>query len=172
MSRTPSGESCEAVRRQLIDAVMDRESFSEESLDENTRSHLAQCSKCRAFLNEVLAVKRFGAEAYRELGSGAEEAAEVRPDMEAISAAIDEGMARASGARPSRAATTAGATFIEKVAFLVFAVALVTAQVLFLRRLRPVSVLAIEVGLNWLAPFVFYVAFRIGSRTLRKEAAN
>lgn len=153
MNRNPSGGPCEAVRGRLIDAAMSAEGFTEGSLDDSTRSHLAECAECRAFLDQILAMKRLAAE----------EASVAEPDMRAIHAAIDEGMARAA---------PTGATLVEKVAFLLFALVLVTAQVLLLRRLRPIGVLALEAGLNWVAPFVFYIVFRLDRRARRKGAAS
>lgn len=173
MNRDPSGRACESVRGRLIDAVMGDRLFDEASLDEATRSHLAECPECRAFLDQLLAVQRLAAEAYREMGADVEEAAQAEPDMRAIEAAIDEGMARAAGfaVSPMEASKRAGASLLERVAFLLFSLVVVGSQFLLMRRLGPVIVLALQAGLNWVAPFVLYAVYALNKRA-RKEAAR
>ncbi len=141
---------CEEIRAHLIDAVMGPGDFNLDSLDPEIKAHLRGCEECEAFLDDVVRLKQAANEAY----ASSEVQVEVRPGeaAQAVQAAVGEGLARRAAAEAGRR----GANLLERALFLLFAAGVLAVQALLFRHMRIAWFLALEAGLNYLAPLVFY----------------
>ncbi len=118
----------------------------------------------RAFLEDQAKIQSIAERARDKVEGRIRERVESRLSMPAIEAAIDEGLARREAL-----SGRGGASLWENIAFLAFAAVVLAIQTVVLLRLRPAVFLGLEAGLNWLAPFVFYVIFRLDRRAVRRR---
>lgn len=161
--------TCEEARARIAQAVLGPEAAGcgTGSLDPETRSHLSGCEECREFLKDLTAMSAMALDEKSATEEATRDLIESRLALPAIESAIEEGLARRdSGARHK------GASFMENLAFVLFAIAVLTAQVAIFVRLSPVAVLGLEAGLNWLAPFIFYAIYRLDRRRGREEEGS
>lgn len=137
-------------RVELLEAAWMPAGFHPDSVPDEVRGHLEGCPECRAFLDELVATRRL-AEALP---------AEAEVSLMEGQAAVRRALAAAGGQ-----AAIAQSTWRERLGFVLMAGAMLGAQVLLLKILQPAGFVAFEVALNWLAPFIFYVIFRMDNRT-------
>ena len=158
-------ETCAGIRSRLLDSVIGAPAsgFKSESLDPEIRAHLDACDECSAFRDELLCIQKTAEQARMAAESTLGERAKSSSAMQTIWSAIDEGLERRE-ALPRRK----GSLLVENLAFLTFALAVLFAQAMVLLRLKPAVVIGLEAGLNWLAPFIFYVIFRLDRRPARR----
>jgi hypothetical protein len=117
----------------------------------------------RAFLEEAEKIRMI-AEKARETAEGrVRERVDSGLSMPAISAAIDEGLARRDALSRRE-----GASIRENVAFVTLATAVAALRMAAYSRLQPALVLGLEAGLIWLSPFIFYVIFRLDRRAAQR----
>lgn len=154
---------CEGIRAGLIDAVMGPGEFRPDSLDLELRVHPEGCAECRAFLDDIIDLKQAANQGY----AAAEAEIEVKSGQvtQAIQAAVEEGLARREAERARRGS----ASLLERVGFLVFAAAVLAVQTLLFRKMRLSWFLALEAGLNWVAPIALYVAVALFWRPARQR---
>ncbi|HHY93764.1 MAG TPA: hypothetical protein GX513_01950 [Firmicutes bacterium] len=147
-------------RDELLEAAWASGGFHPGSLKATVRAHLDGCPECRAFLNEVLAARRV--------------AEILRAEAEVPAVEAEAAVRRALAAVPARRrqATPAKLTWQERLGFALMAAVVLGVQALLLQQLPPSGFLALELAVNWLAPFVFYIIFRSDNRGKDNEALD
>ena len=158
--------TCDDARARMVETVLGApaEGLTAESLDAETRAHLDDCQECREFLRDLVAMNKMAAVESTGAEGNAEELIESRLSLPAIESAIEEGLAGRDSVKARK-----GASLMENLAFLLFALSVLAVQVSLFIRLRPEVVLGLEAGLNWLAPFAFYIIYRLDRRSSRRE---
>lgn len=164
--------ACLDAEAQIVEAILETpkndRGFRIEQLDSKTREHLDVCHRCRAFLKDLLELQETVVLDRKTAHDRGKELVEARLALPAIQSAIDQGLERRTAAHRRK-----GASLAENLAFAAFAFLVLLAQAFTLTRLRPEVALGLEAGLNWLAPLVFYVIFRLDQRrTVRAAQAE
>ncbi|MGE5579092.1 MAG: hypothetical protein ACM3WU_03520 [Bacillota bacterium] len=161
--------ACLDAEARIIEAVLDTPKddggFKIDLLDSKTREHLDVCDRCRAFLKDLLELQEAVVLDRETAHDRGRELVEARLALPAIQSAIDQGLERRNAAYRQK-----GASLAENLAFAAFAFLVLLVQAFTLTRLRPEVALGLEAGLNWLAPFVFYVIFRLDQRRTARAA--
>lgn len=157
-------DDCAKVRARIIDAVVGspKSEFDMLALEPYVAAHLANCAGCAEFLADLVSIQRMAERDRTASENDARRRLEVPPSGSFIDTAIDEGLTR-----KERLPGWKGASLLENVAFLAFAILILSLQFTLFSRLRPEVVLGVEVALNWLAPFAFYAIYRLDSKTAR-----
>lgn len=143
-------------RVDLLEAAWMPAGFHLDAVPAEVRGHLEGCPECRAFLDELLAARRLAGALPAEAGVSLMEAqAAVR---RALAAAGRQAVAQSN--------------WREGLGFVLMAGAMLGAQALLLKMLEPGGFVAFQVALNWLAPFLFYIIFRLDNRVTDKRAGE
>lgn len=144
-------------RVDLLEAAWMPAGFHLDSVPAEVRDHLEGCPECRAFLDELVATRRL---------------AGALPAEGEVSLMEAQAAVRRAVAAAGRHARVAQSTWRERLGFVLMAGAMLGAQALLLELLEPAGFVVFQVALNWLAPFLFYILFRLDNRVMDKRAGE
>lgn len=166
-------------RERLIQAAWLANGPGDEALPPEVRDHLKICPECRQFFAEVKTARRLAlsatvdtdvTEAETRLAvERAMRTAETIQVSAITEAATQEAPRREAPAHETpvheapthETATPLLPTPMEKAGFALMALGILGVQALLAAALRPAGFVALEIFLNWMAPFTFYIIFRL-----------